>query len=103
MNQCAVGEASKTRDNSALCLVISLAECAPSEVATHGATNGRRKRRAVKALEIDVLMDAPPRGKLRENETKITRLKLLNARRLQCSGEQGREKWRCGALPVQVF
>lgn len=67
--QCAVGEASKTRDNSAFCLVISLAECAPSEVATLGATNGRRKRRAVKAVEIDVLLDAPRRenwGKTRQ-------------------------------------
>lgn len=56
---CSWGKASKTRDNSALCLVISPAECAPSEGVTHGATNGRRKRRAVKALEIDVLIDAP--------------------------------------------
>lgn len=71
MAMCSWGKASKTRDNSALCLVISLAECAPSEGVTHGATNGRRKRRAVKALEIDVLLDAPGR----ENQGK-TRQKL---------------------------
>lgn len=68
MNQCAVGEASKTHDNSAFCLVISLAESAPSEVATLGGTNGRRKRRAVKTLEIHVLLD----GNAGEKQDKMT-------------------------------
>lgn len=71
MAMCSWGKASKTRDNSALCLVISLAECAPSEGVTHGATNGRRKRRAVKALEIDVLLDAPGRENRGKTQQKL--------------------------------
>lgn len=55
-----------------MCLVISLAECAPSEVATLGAANGGRKRRAVKALEIDVLLDAPRRENQGKNDKNYT-------------------------------